>query len=181
MRHPRYCLTHHFGISSSITNATHFSTPPTPPTLVHHPFCPRWHATLARCPCNPRQHVTHTGISPTLAHHQRKHTTHPSTPATQARHVRHLRQHKQHVISGYPIQLLKFLPLKFQEEIQQFLLLVFIFTNFTFQVFLKHFHRGLEKCHRKIKLFQGKLVCLIQKTTIFSKTNAQFFKEKTVS
>ena len=37
MRHPRYYLTHHPGISSNITSASHFSTPSTPPTLGYQP------------------------------------------------------------------------------------------------------------------------------------------------
>ena len=180
MRHPRYCLTHYPGISSNITNATHFSMPVTPNTLVHHPCHPHWHVTLARCPHNPRQHVTHTGALPTLARHRHKHITHFGTPPTQACYPRHLYQHKQHAISqtsGYPIKLLKLLDLKFPEEIQQFLLLIFIFTVLTFYGLLSIFIE-VEKCHRKIKLFQRKLVCLIQKTTILSKTNAQPFQKK---
>ena len=180
MRHPRYCLTHYPGISSNITNATHFSMPVTPNTLVHHPCHPHWHVTLARCPHNPRQHVTHTGALPTLARHRHKHITHFGTPPTQACYPRHLYQHKQHAISqtsGYPIKLLKLLDLKFPEEIQQFLLLIFIFTVLTFYGLLNIFIE-VEKCHRKIKLFQRKLVCLIQKTTILSKTNAQLFQKK---
>ena len=180
MRHPRYCLTHYPGISSNITNATHFSMPVTPNTLVHHPCHPHWHVTLARCPHNPRQYVTHTGALPTLARHRHKHITHFGTPPTQACYPRHLYQHKQHAISqtsGYPIKLLKLLDLKFPEEIQQFLLLIFIFTVLTFYGLLSIFIE-VEKCHRKIKLFQRKLVCLIQKTTILSKTNAQLFQKK---
>ena len=180
MRHPRYCLTHYPGISSNITNATHFSMPVTPNTLVHHPCHPHWHVTLARCPHNPRQHVTHTGALPTLARHRHKHITHFGTPPTQACYPRHLYQHKQHAISqtsGYPIKLLKLLDLKFPEKIQQFLLLIFIFIVLTFYGLLSIFIE-VEKCHRKIKLFQRKLVCLIQKTTIFSKTNAQLFQKK---
>ena len=180
MRHPRYCLTHYPGISSNITNATHFSMPVTPNTLVYHPCHPHWHVTLARCPHNPRQHVTHTGALPTLARHRNKHITHFGTPPTQACYPRHLYQHKQHAISqtsGYPIKLLKLLDLKFPEEIQQFLLLIFIFTVLTFYGLLSIFIE-VEKCHRKIKLFQRKLVCLIQKTTILSKTNAQLFQKK---
>ena len=180
MRHPRYCLTHYPGISSNITNATHFSMPVTPNTLVHHPCHPHWHVTLARCPHNPRQHVTHTGALPTLARHRHKHITHFGTPPTQACYPRHLYQHKQHAISqtsGYPIKLLKLLDLKFPEKIQQFLLLIFIFIVLTFYGLLSIFIE-VEKCHRKIKLFQRKLVCLIQKTTILSKTNAQLFQKK---
>ena len=83
MRHPRYCLTHHPGISSNITNATHFSMLPTTPTLVHHRLYPHWSTT----------HVTHAGTQPTLARHPRWHVTHVSTPPTQ---THHLRQHASH-------------------------------------------------------------------------------------
>ena len=42
---PPTILSHHPGISSSIINATHFSTLPTTPTLAHQPPYPRWHTT----------------------------------------------------------------------------------------------------------------------------------------
>ena len=109
MRHPRYCLTHHPDIFSSITNVTHFSTPPMPPTLVHRSLYPRWRITNA---CTSPQHVayvthanniTHTGTSPTLARHQNKRTTHASTPPTHACHQRNPRQYKQHAISETPL------------------------------------------------------------------------------
>ena len=45
MCHPRYGLAGHPGISSNITNVTHFSMSPTPPTLAHLPPYPRWHTT----------------------------------------------------------------------------------------------------------------------------------------
>ena len=45
-----YCLVHHPGISSNITNATHYSTPPTPPTLAQQPPYPRWHTTNGLSP-----------------------------------------------------------------------------------------------------------------------------------
>ena len=130
MRHPRSSLTHHPGISSNITNATHFSMSPMPPTLTHRSFYPSlhnhpcWHVTLARLLRNPRQYVNHIGTSLTPARHQSKHTIHASTPPTHARHPRHPRQHKQHAISrnpGYPIKLLKHL--------------VFFCTAFTFRPF----------------------------------------------
>ena len=40
MRHSRYCVSHHPGIFSNITNATHFKTPT---TLVKQPPYQRWH------------------------------------------------------------------------------------------------------------------------------------------
>ena len=162
MHHPRYCLTHHPGISSNITHATHVSTPSILPILVHHP-------------CHPRQHVIHAGMSPTLARHHRKRTTHANRALTQARRLRDPRQHKEHTISqnpGYPIN----------SEIPRENLAVFTFSSYLcslyFLGFLKHFHGSLENCHRKIKLFQRRPVCLIQKTTIFGKTNAYFFQKK---
>ena len=45
MHHPRYCLDHHPGISSSITKATHFTTLPMPSLLEHKPPYPSWHVT----------------------------------------------------------------------------------------------------------------------------------------
>ena len=174
MRHPRYCLTHHPGISSNITNATHFSTPPKKPTLAHTPHfthvgTPPTSATLAG---NPRQHVTHASMSPTLSSYQRKHTTHASRSPTQVRHLRHPCQHKQHAITQtpeYPIS----------SQIPKGDLAGFTFSFYLHSLYflglLKYFHRSLENCYRKTKLFQRKLVCLIQKTTIFSKTNAQVF------
>ena len=180
MRHPRYSLTHHSGISFNITNATHFSTPATPTTLAHRPLYPRWcttHATHAGTSPqhavhhNPRQHVTRTGSSPTPARHQRKHTTHVSTPPTQARHPRYSRQHKQHAISqtpGYPIELLKLLGLKFQEEIQQFILLIFIVTAFTFQVFLSIFIEVWKTAIEKLNFF-GEKSALFKRRLFFQK------------
>ena len=58
MCHPRYCLAHHPGTSSNITNATHFRTPPTP---ANQPPYPRWHTS----------HVIYVGTSPTQARHSR--------------------------------------------------------------------------------------------------------------
>ena len=50
MRHPRYCLAHHPGLSYNIANDTHFSTPPTPPTLAHQPPYQRWHSSNGLSP-----------------------------------------------------------------------------------------------------------------------------------
>ena len=75
---PRYCLVHHSGISSNITNATHLSMPPTPPTLAHQLPYPRWHT----------NHVTHAGMSSALSRQSRNprnHVIHASMPLTQAR------------------------------------------------------------------------------------------------
>ena len=138
-------MRHHRGISSNITNTTHLSTPATPTMLAHGPLYPRWSTTHATHAGTSPQHaarITHASMSPALARNQRKHTTQVRTPPRQARHPRHSRQHKQRPLSqtpGYPIKLLKLLGFKFQEEIQQFLLLILIFTAFTFQPFLSIF------------------------------------------
>ena len=99
LRLRRYCLAHHPGISTNITNATHFSTLPTPPTVANHSPYPRWHITNA----------THAGMSPlhatyvaTLAHNTHQHATHANhagTSPTLVCHPRHPRQHKQNAIS----------------------------------------------------------------------------------
>ena len=80
---PRYCLAHHSGISSNITNTTHLSMPPTPPTLPRSPTLAchlRYHA----------NHVTHVITQSTLACHSRRHTNHAIMPP------RHPRQHFIH-------------------------------------------------------------------------------------
>ena len=146
MCHPRYCLTLHPGISSNMSNTTHFSMPATPTTLAHVHFT---HAGASPMPPMLARHSSTpptllmpasqlNGTSPTLARHQRKRTTQVSALPAQVRQPRHSQQHKQHTISqtpGYPVKFLKLLVLKFQEEIQQFLSLIFIFTAFTFQAF----------------------------------------------
>ena len=71
MRHPRYCLAHHPGISSNIASATDFSAPN---ALAHCPAYPRWRTA----------HVAHADASPTLACHP---CHHASTPPTKARHL----------------------------------------------------------------------------------------------
>ena len=162
----RYLVQYHQRYSLQYsTHVTHVSTSLTLPMLAHHL---RWHVILVRLLRNPRQHVNHTGTSLTLARHQSKHTTHVSTPPTHACQPRHPRWHKQDAISRtpvYPVKLLKYL--------------VFIFTTFPFQVFLSIFIELWNTAIEKLNFFQRKPDCLTQKTTIFSKTNAQFFLEKT--
>ena len=138
---------------------------------------------LARHPSMPPT-ITHASMSPTLARHtparhQRKHTTHVSTPPTQARHRQHSRQHKQHAICQtpcYPIKLLKLLGLKFQAEIQQFLLLIFIFTAFTFQAFLSIFIEVWKIAIEKLNFFRGNQSALFKRRP-FSKTMRNFFRK----
>ena len=99
MRHPRYCLTHHPGISSNITNATHFSTPATPIALAHRPLYPRWcttHGTHAGMSPQHAAYITHTGTSPALTLHPRQHTTNANTPPTLARLPRKHATHPTH-------------------------------------------------------------------------------------
>ena len=138
MCHPRYCLTHHPGISSN----------------THHPLYPRWrntHVTHTGTSAQKTAYVAHSGASLTLACLQREHTIHASTPPTQAHHPRHPRQHKQHAISqtpGYPINRIK--------NLAVFNFSVYFYSLY-FQVFLSIFHRSLENRHGKTKLFQRKL------------------------
>ena len=157
MHHPPYCLTHHPEISFNITNTTSFRTPP---ILAHRPFYLHWHtthvtnaSTSLMMACHPRKHVTNANTSPILAGLLRKHSTYDTHASTNSTPF----------VKFLCIQL-SFLALKFIEEIQQFLLSVFIYSLY-FLGLLKHFHRSLKNCHRKIKLFQRKLVYLIQKTT----------------
>ena len=179
MHHPRYGLTHHPSISSNITNTTHFSKPPMRPTLAHLPLQP--HSALPSSPtlvtthastsptlaCHPRQHATNANITPTLANLPRKHTTCKS----------HILTNSMPFLKPLGIQL----ALKFQEKIQQFLLLVIVYTTaFIFQTFLSIFIKVWKTDTEKLNFFQRKLVCIIQKTAIFSKTNAQYFKKETV-
>ena len=143
---------------------------------------PHWRITHASNAGTSPQHaayITHASTSHKMARHPRQHATNANTPPTLACLPRHSCQQIQQAISqtpGYLVKLLKLLTLKFQEEIQQFLFLVFIFTAFTFQAFLSIFLEVWKT--GKIKLFQRKLVCFIKKTAIFSKTNAQFFQKK---
>ena len=48
--HSLYYIAHHPNVSSNITNAIHFSTPPTPYTLAHQPPYPRWFITNGLSP-----------------------------------------------------------------------------------------------------------------------------------
>ena len=182
MRHPRYCLTHHPGISFNITNATHCSTPATPTTLAHRPLYPRWcttHTTNAGMSLQHAARIIHASTSPTLARHQCKHITHVSTPPTQARHPRHSRQYKQHTISQtpeYQIKLLKLLGLKFQEEIQQFLLLIFIFIAFTFQAFLSIFIVS-KTAIKKLNTFRENQSALFKRGLILQIQMRNFFRK----
>ena len=177
MRHPRYCLTHHPGVFSNITNATHFSTPATPTILAHRPLYPRQCTT----------HATHAGMSPQRAahithatRHSHWHVTHAGTLPTQTNNPRHSRQHKQHVISetpAYPIKLLKLLSLKFQEEIQQFLLLIFIFTAFKFQVFLSILIEVWKTAIEKLNFLRGNQSALFKRRLFFQKQMGNFFRK----
>ena len=154
MRHPQYCLTHNPGISFNITNATHFSMPPTPTRKR------TFHFTNVGAPPMPPTLARHPGQQAVNA----KHTTHVSTHPTQARHPRHSPQHKQNAISqipGYPIKLLKLLGLKFQEEIQQFLFLLFIFIAFTL----------------KLNLFRGDQSALFKRRPFFQKQMRNIFRK----
>ena len=118
MRHQQYGLTYTPGISSQ---ANHINTPSTLSTLEHHPCHPRWHVTLARCPHNPCYHAINVNTPPTLARLPHKHAIHGT--------------HDSQNSTSF-IKLLAILGLKLQE---QFLLLLFVFTAFTFQALLSIF------------------------------------------
>ena len=160
MCHPRYGLTHHPGISSNITNATHFSTPPTPPTLALRPLYPHCRTT----------HVTHADMSPTLTQHHHKHTTNSSRSPTQACHLRYPRQHNQHAISqtpGHPVKDFKCL----SSEIPRGNLAVFTFSFYfytasTFQVFLSIL---IEVWKTAIEKFRGNQSALFKTELFFQK------------
>ena len=159
MRHPRYFLINHPGISCNTTNATHFSTPPTSPTLALHPLYPHCRTTTSpTLACHPRQHTTNTKTPPVLAGLPPRHATYDTHSST----------------NSMPFLRLLRIQLKPLQEIQQFLLLVFIFTVFTFLGLLKHFDRSLENCHRKI---QRTLVCVIQKELFYQKQMRIFFRK----
>ena len=164
----QYFLQYHqrFSLYYAI-HATHVNTLPTLPTLAHHPRHPCWHVTHASTPstlaCHLHQCATNANTPPTLAGLPDKHTTYDTKVST---------------ISMPFLKLLGIqLALKFQE----------VFSSFYFQfLFLQpllfvpsfYFYRNLQNCHTKIKLFQRKLICLIQKTTIFSKIIAQIFQKR---
>ena len=143
MHHPRYGLTHHPSISSNITNTTHFSKPPMRPTLAHLPLQPHQRTTLVTyAGYDSRQHVTHAGMSSTLARHQRKHNTHTSKPPAQTHYLQEPHPDKQHAISktsGYPIssQILG-------ENLAVFTFSYCLYNCLYFSDLLKHFHKSLE-------------------------------------
>ena len=183
MRHQRYCLTHHPGIFSNITNANHFSIRATPTTLAHCPSYPCWCITLATHDGTSPQHaahITHASMLPTLARHPRQHATNANTPPILARHPRHSRQHKQRVISQtpwYTIKLLKLLGLKFKDKIQQFSLLIFIFTAFNFQAFLSIFIEVWKTAIEELKFFRRNQSTLLKRRLFFQKRMRNFFRK----
>ena len=166
MRHPQYCLTHHPGISSNTINATCFTTPATSTTLAHRPLYPRWwttHATHTGTSLQHAAYITHASTSPTL------HATNANIPSTLARHFSN---------SWVLNQAFK----AFRSQISRGNLAVFTFNFYFYSLYFlglfKHLHISPENFHRKIKLYQRKLVRLIQKATILPKTNAQLFQKK---
>ena len=186
MRHPRYCLTHDPGISSNITNATHFRTPAMPTTLAHRPLYPRrctTHATHAGTSPQHAVHINHASKSPTLARQPRLHAINANTPPTLARlprkHVNHITHNSTNIFQTpeYSIKLLKLLGLKFQEEIQQFLLLIFIFTAFTFQAFLSIFIEVWKTAIEKLNFFRGNQSALFKRRLFFQKQMRNFFRK----
>ena len=158
MSHPRCCPTYHPGIFSNIINVTHFSTSS---TFAHRPLYPNWRTTT----------------SPMLARHQRNYTIHAIRPYTQAHQLQYPHQYKQHT---NPVKLLKLLTFKFQEEIQQFLLLVVIYTAFTFQAFLSIFMGVWKTATEKLNFFRGKYSAFFRRRLVFQKQMRIFFWKKSV-
>ena len=80
MHHLQYCLEHHPGVFSNITNSSRFRMPP---TLAHCPPYPGWNTT----------HADYTGTSLTLTRHPCKRTTHAIHANNATRHTCHPRKH----------------------------------------------------------------------------------------
>ena len=149
MRHPRHCI-------------TILVFPPISPTLhnlVCHPRHPRQNTakppTSPTLACKPRQHCTNANTSPTLAGLTSKHATYGTQASTKS--------------MPYPKLLDIQLALKFQEKIQQFLLLVFIYIVFNFQAFLSNFIEVWKSAIEKLNFFEE---------TSLPYSNAQFFFQK---
>ena len=139
MRHPRFCLAHHPGISCSITNATHFSKPPT--LANRHPY-PHWRTT----------HVTDARTQPTLARHPRYQASHASTPLMTPTLAQIARHFSDSWISNLAFK-------AFNSQIPTGNLAVFTFSFHFYSRYylglLKHSHRSLENCHRRLNFFRG--------------------------
>ena len=160
MRHPRHCI-------------TILVFPPISPTLhnlVWHPRHPRQNTakppTSPTLACKPRQHCTNANTSPTLAGLTSKHATYGTHVSTKS--------------MPFPKLLDIQLALKFQEKIQQFLLLVFIYKVFTFQAFLSIFIEVWKTAIEKLNFFRGNQSALLKRYYFF-KNKCSFFLEKTVS
>ena len=151
MCHPRYCLTHILAF------------PPVSPTLLtlaHRPHftltvAPPTSSTLAR---NPRQHATNVNTLLTLVGLPRKHATYDTHVCTNSMPFLKLLGN-----------ILKLLVLRFQKEIQQFLLLAIIFKDFTFQAFLSIFIEVSKTAIEKLNLFRGNQSALFKRRLFFQK------------
>ena len=177
MSHPRYCLTSILVFPPILQKLLILFCYPRQDTanFTHAGTASRKHVTLVR---HPRSHGSK---SPTLAPHPRQHATSRNTPPMLAflphKHANHdttLAQTVHHFSNSWVSNLAS---QAFSSQIRKRNSAVFTFSfyfyNFYFLGSFKHFNRSLENC----QLFQMKLVCLIQKTTIFSKTNGQFIQE----
>ena len=143
MHHPRYCLKHHPGIFSNITNATHFRKSPMPPMLAHCSLYPYWRTPQAGTSPQRAAYVTHASMSTTLAHHSRQQATKANTPPTLARLPRMRATHSTHTSTNST----PFLELTRKH-------LVFIFTAFTFQAFLSIFIEVWKTAIEKLNFFR---------------------------
>ena len=122
------------------------------PTLAHHPH----------------QHSTNT------THHSRQHASHASTPPT-ALTIAQIACHLSNYLG--PIKLLKLFGLKFQAKIWQFLLLIFIFAVFTFQVFLSIFIKMWKTAIEKLYFFRGNQSALFKRRLFFQKQIRNIFRK----
>ena len=166
MHHPRYCLTHHPGISSNITKATYFSMPPTP----HRPLYPHWCTT----------HATHASSSSTLAYHPRQHTSIANAQPTLTGLSCKYATYDTHVCTK-SIPFLRILgiqlTLKFQEKIQQFSLLFLIYTAFAFQAFLSIFMEVWKTAIEKLNFFRRDQSALFKRRLFLEKQMLIFFRK----
>ena len=160
MHHPRYCLTHHPGISSNITYSRYSLQYATYATTLHTAHFTYIDATSRHT----RWHVTHTSTPPTLAGLPHKHATYDT----------YVRAKSMSFLKLLGIQL----ALKFQEKIQQSLLLVFIYTAFTSQAFLSIFMKVWKTAIEKLYFFRGNQPALFKRRPFFQKRMPNLKKKK---
>ena len=120
---------------------------------------PRWHVTLARCPHNPCYHAINVNTPPMLARLPHKHAIHGTHDSPNSTSF---------------IKLLAILGLKLQE---QFLLLLLVFTAFTFQALLSIFIKVQKTTIEKLNFFRGNQSALFKRRLFFQKEMRNFFRK----